>query len=125
MPECKVCHIDFPDWGQLTDHILAKKKIHPRYSINFALKFKTRANILNQKKDLHTDRIPLTEEEKQNKEDAHRELSGEVKTVTTLCPNCKRDIKQVLPVEFADNPFAWRSKNGILVVSCNTCRRKN
>jgi hypothetical protein len=70
--------------------------------------------------DRHRGRTALTEDEKQNKEDVHRVLSGEEKRVNTWCPKCKRIGVDSLPIEFVENPTAWRIA-GKIVKFCINC----
>ena len=121
MPDCKTCCLPFEDWPKLVDHILDNKSIHPKYSVKFALSYKLKHAMFEPAKK-QEGRIPLTEQEKENKIDTQRQLSGEMQIVKTLCPSCNAKPYQNLPIEFVQSPYAWR-KNELLVTCCNRCIR--
>lgn len=117
MPECNYCHADFADYKELALHIVFKKH---RAGLKWAANYLTKVNILNKIKD-KPDRIPLTEQELENKENAHRELSGENRTVLTTCPKCNQSIRMYIPIEHAENCFAWRKGRAFMIL-CDKCR---
>jgi hypothetical protein len=65
-------------------------------------------------------RIALTDEQKEAKESLVVTLSGRQKRAATICPKCKQSSLQILPVEYADSPFAWRAGKS-LVMLCQNC----
>lgn len=121
MPQCHSCGDIFPDWKALADHIATSKTGH-RKGKKWAAKIRM-VNSLSAKARYgkkNFERTPLTEEQKEAKELSQRELSGEIEVVTTVCPKCKHQAHQVLPVEFTQNNHAWRIK-ALLPVFCEGC----
>ena len=118
MPECRYCHQPTKDWHELAVHIIASKKGH-RGGKKWAAKYLHR-NLLN-KRD-HPERAPLTDEQREMREDTTRELSGQVEYANTICPKCKRQHREQLPIEFTESPTAWRVKQ-TLVVLCSGCSK--
>ena len=121
MPECNNCGYSCAEFKDLAKHIVANKKSHRR-GVKWASSFLLKVQFLNQKQDLNGGRIALTDEQKEAKQNAQREISGRIKFVETVCPRCKSGQRQTLPIEFADDPFTWR-KNKVLVVNCNRCTK--
>jgi len=66
-------------------------------------------------------RAVLTEDDKEAKESALRELSGEMEYVDVKCPRCGRYYKRVLETEYANSKTAMRDENGILLIYCQNC----
>jgi hypothetical protein len=123
---CFCCNQTFEDYQALALHISQAKKGH-RKSKKWAAKYNLKVGLLNQKKDI-PERIPFTDEDKQNKLSTIRTVSGEVETVVTVCPQCKGRSHQQLPIEFTRSQYAWRTVQGTLRVSCPNCtstRRAN
>ena len=119
---CKSCWDEFADFKELALHISSSKKGHRK-----GKKWASRYILLNglSPKNRNGDRparVALTEEQKANKEDTRRELSGDNEYATTVCPNCKNKSRPLLPVEFTNNSIAWKIK-GSLVVMCSSCGR--
>jgi predicted restriction endonuclease len=69
------------------------------------------------------ERVALTEEQKEAKQDCRATISGIRKMVETVCPKCKRKEHQSLPVEYVQSPLAWRQENR-LVILCVGCGAK-
>jgi len=126
--ECKTCGKPISDFSELIRHIIENKNTHPRWQVRWAGEKSMNADYLNQKVSRQEQfkqfqqRVELTDQEKQNKADAHREISGITKTTLCYCINCHQKIPQKIEVEHIQNPFAWR-KDKLLVVSCLNCRK--
>lgn len=123
MPNCNTCGYHANNFKDLAKHIIENRRKHPRKSVVWAEKFLTNAKWLNQKRDKPQGRTPLTEQEKKNKVDAHREVSGEEKRVITICPHCNSVSRQAIAVEYVESPTAWRNKGNNLMVNCFSCRK--
>lgn len=123
---CHYCHhTPFPDYTALAQHIIAEKRTHRKGRI-WAAKFLTRQRQLDQSatiKARRENRAPLTEQEKENRQSTLLELSGETTVIITSCPQCKSKMRQAIPVEYAKSKDAWRTTQGILVVSCARCQK--
>ena len=117
MIPCHSCALEFDDYKALALHIIASKKGHRKGKI-WAAKYMHR-NALNAKKQDYG-RTPLTEEQKDNKEDSRRILSGDTKPVVVNCPKCRNNHRTVLEEEFAESPEAWKIK-GLNAVMCPRC----
>lgn len=117
---CRTCNYSCEDFTMLAKHIIQNKRTHKK-GLKWASSFLTKAKILNRKPDLSSGRTPLTEEQKQAKQDSHRILSGIEKTVMTYCPGCNHKVPQRLPVEFIQSNFAWKNNN-LLMINCVNCR---
>jgi GTP cyclohydrolase FolE2 len=119
--QCRACgRDDFEDYTELAIHIQSSKKGHRKGKI-WASKYLLRVNQLNQKKE-YEQRVPLTEEEKENKRDTRRELSGQMEVVNTYCPRCKTRTRRQLEIEFTRGGQAWGIKNYYFVL-CQLCAR--
>jgi hypothetical protein len=118
---CHICNLNFESYPALAQHILRERKTH-RKSQKWAASFNLKVNILNQKKDAPTGRVALTEDEKQNKIDSHRELSGQTRAVFCLCSKCNTKFLANIEVEFLTDHGAWII-NKMPVFSCTSCRR--
>lgn len=75
---------------------------------------------LNQKKDL-PQRLPLTEQQKENKKEMAREVSGQYREVIAICPGCKGQYKTSIELEHFENKEAWLIK-GKPIIYCERCR---
>lgn len=109
--QCHTCKQVFADPKKLAKHIVANKKTHKKqYWAQSVLSDKKR---LDRKLSMRKlERTPLTDEDREAKEDTRREISGATKLVPTVCPRCKRPGNlQQLEVEHTDNPVAWRIGN--------------
>ena len=122
---CRTCGKTCENFTELAQHIIEERETH-RKGYKWASSFLLKVNFLNQKKDPPQGRIPLDEQEKQNKIDAQREISGITRKQICACPNCRQTFTEKLPVEFAQSPMAWRSNNALMVNcgSCKSVRRK-
>jgi hypothetical protein len=121
MPDCNSCHEPFADFGELADHILNDQEHHPIKSINWARSFKLRHAIYAKKMP---ERTPYTEQDKINRENCQRVLSGELKIVDSFCPLCRRSSRHPIPIEHAENPMSWRV-NKVLQITCESCNIKS
>ncbi len=122
METCHSCHQSFADFKELALHISKSKKGH-RKGKKWAAKYIMMNGLSSKNRNGNRPvRVALTEEQKANKEDTRRELSGDNEYATTVCPNCKNRSRPLLPREFAENPVAWRVKDS-LVVMCSGCGR--
>lgn len=121
MPECNTCHKPFGDFKALAKHILENRFSHG-HGVYWAQKFLTNADFLNQKVEKTQSRMPLTEQDKINKEDSQRILSGQEMIVLSICPNCAKSSRTSLPIEHTQSCTSWKI-NGKIAVNCYTCRR--
>ncbi len=121
MPICHSCNESFADFEALALHISSSKKGH-RKGRKWAAKYLTKVNKLNQKQSF-LNKTPLTKEDRENRANLKRELSGNFQYVNTLCPSCKNAIPQKLPIEFIQSVEAWRTKEGTLRVCCLNCQK--
>jgi hypothetical protein len=117
---CSSCRDKEP--REVAQHIQVE---HPNKHNKWAARVMTNFDQLNRKADLQkqTDRVPLTDEEKEAKRSTQRQLSGIETKTETLCLNCNQLVTQKLPVEYIQSPFAWRI-SGRLAVTCDSCRRR-
>ena len=120
MPICHSCNKPFPDFKELARHIIANKKTH-RKGLFWAQKHLMNQRALDKKATmLAKNHNPLTEEDKENKKDTRRVLSGQLKNANTFCPKCKRAGIYQFPIEYAESPDAWRTGKS-LVKLCVNC----
>jgi hypothetical protein len=121
MLKCWDCDCEYGDYRTLALHIITNQKTHHRgfrWANEYLLK-----DVIFGVKNPNEGRLPLTEKQKAAKESTERAISGRVRSVGTICPVCETPTSQTLPVEYTDDPFAWRIRGGLLVVSCQNCRR--
>lgn len=126
--ECKTCGKHVTDFKELIRHILSNSKTHPAWQVKWAGKATMNVEYLDRKvtmqKQFEGGKVPLTEQEKENKQDAKRVLCGIEKTVLCKCPACKTKFPTRIPVEYVESPSAWKDKDGkTLIVSCFGCRK--
>jgi predicted HNH restriction endonuclease len=117
--ECHSCHQVFADYGALALHIASSKKGHrkgKRWAAKYLVGNKLRTNRNNH------NRTPLTEQDRENKRNTVRELSGEIKNVPTVCPQCHQGQHQRLPIEYVKSNTAWKIRSEFVVI-CNNCGR--
>ncbi len=120
MPECHSCAYSCEEFIDLAKHIV---KMQHKNGLKWAMKFLANAQYLDAKVSRQNqERIPLTEQERENKTDCHRELSGQELEVFAVCPICHKNYSQVIPLEHSENPLAWRNGK-YLIISCGNCRR--
>lgn len=122
MPTCRTCNKECADFKELALHIIASRH---RQGKRWAAKYIMMNNLSPSKRFADKrDRIALTDEDKANREDTRRVLSGAQEFVTTLCLRCNYPTRQSLPVEYSQGRDAWRIQ-GHLVVMCPSCRGGN
>ena len=124
---CHYCPATFENFKELAKHIIASKKVglhSNRKSQAWAKKFLMNKDFLDRKVSMNQGggRIALTEEQKQNKEDIKRELSGQTKYVKTKCPKCKTLGFDFVEVEHLIEPFIW-TENERILKNCEVCRK--
>ena len=115
---CHSCNLSFVDYKELALHISTSRKGH-RQGKKWAAKYMMKVRALD-KRNNGGGRSPLTEDDKENKKNTRRELSGDNEHVATFCPHCRKKTKQVLPIEYTRSNEAWRLKD-YLVVLCQNC----
>ena len=128
--KCWTCgRIDFINWGALADHKLnSKDKEHRKDKAGriWAANYKYK-HVFYDKEKKDQVRTPLTDEQREAKEDTHRELSGQTKLVPVKCPRCRNhnipDVPRYerLEIEHVNEPNALRIDN-CFVKMCNGCR---
>ncbi len=117
MPMCLSCNKTCADFKELAIHIQSSKKGH-RKGKRWAAKYILRVRSLDKKK--LNGRMSLTKEQKDNRKDTIRELSGKNEKVVTYCPRCKSPKGGLMPIEFTQSKVAWRIKDKLVVV-CEIC----
>jgi phage FluMu protein Com len=123
---CYTCGANFGyDWVAWAKHTLEKisenkKDIAHKKGKLFAHKILINAKKLNQKRDLNG-RVPLTEQEKENKVSTRRETSGIFNYILAICPNCKTRHRMKVEEEFTTDEFTWKAKESHFVL-CENCR---
>lgn len=116
---CRSCgKDDFKDYTELAVHILSSSKKTHKHGRIWAAKYSNRKTL---SKRIFGEYQPITDEQREAKEDTRRELSGETKLVPTRCPRCKTGSRQMIEVEHANNPEALRIDN-YFVILCEGCR---
>ena len=110
---CWICgKNDLDGWDELAKHIMTssdKKHRSNKKARKWAAErqHSQRKRLIMQSKQFG--RTPLTDEQREAKEDTRRELSGQTKLVPVKCPNlrCKTGIRyQDLELEHVANPQA-------------------
>lgn len=121
---CRTCGYDSEDFKLLAQHIISQRLTHPKWQQKWAQKFLANATFLDQKvsRQNNDGRIPLTDQERENKSDCRREISGQLKPAFCTCPNCHKSRREMLPLEHYENPTAWKISNAF-AVNCGSCRR--
>jgi hypothetical protein len=119
---CFYCEKDCEDYAELARHIMASKNGHGK-GRRWAAKYLSINSLSPEKRHEQRQGSPLTAQDYENREKARRVLSGTVKTVSTVCPNCHQSGRQVLPMEYIESKSAWRTKSGTLIVNCPGCQK--
>lgn len=120
IPICNICHQQFESWQELALHIMQNKKSH-RKSMKFAARVLATVNIRETPHRAPVDPdYKSTELGEQNRANATKELSGKTRRLYTVCPQCKRQSDDDIPVEVSKN--IWND-NGRVFVLCQSCRR--
>jgi len=120
---CSSCGVIKEDFKDLAKHIVASRKGHKK-SRPWALKFLSKARILDQKRDTNKVRVKLTETEKENKRSSKIKISGANKEVLTVCPSCGEIFAQEIPIEYIGDVDNWKQKDGSLIINCEGCRKR-
>jgi len=121
IPKCHYCNAPvFANWTELALHISSSRKGH-RKGKRWAANFLIGKKVKDKKKQQPRKR--QTAEEKETKKNLVRVLSGDTEFVDTLCLRGKHTVRQSLPVEYSQNPRAWRIQ-GRLVLTCVGCGGK-
>ena len=118
---CNTCGEPFENYKDLAVHIQTAGKSHRKGKL-WAAKFVTNVTYLDQKKE-HTERLPIDDQVRENREACIRETSGKMVVTQVFCPNCRKNFRLPVEKEHAENPLAWRT-NKILTLNCESCRRK-
>lgn len=126
--ECKTCGKHVTDFKELIRHILSNSKTHPAWQVKWAGKATMNVEYLDRKvtmqKQFEGGKVPLTEQEKENKKNTQRELSGIESIQTCKCSHCRQHHPERIPVEYIQSPGAWRDIDGkTLIVTCMSCRK--
>jgi hypothetical protein len=119
--QCNTCGDSFDTYQELAAHIQSSPRKTHKHGRKWAAKLLLRVSQLDKKQDFEN-RTKLTEQEKENKLDTRRELSGQKTFVNTKCPQCKRVHAEALEVEYAHSKDAWRAGNMFMIL-CISCRR--
>jgi len=120
MPKCLTCGKSFEDYSELAKHIMTTpkhrkgKKWAAKYIHLNTLSLRARNGALK-------GRTPLTDEQKEARQDSIRVPSGDTVRMDTFCPKCKIKYTDVFEVEYAYDKDAWRVKD-CLVRLCFDCR---
>lgn len=139
MPEikCRTCGQLFGNWDEVSAHILEHAKIkndphkRDRAGILWAKKYKHRSAINKLKKIGQSKDAPyrqtLTKEQKLNKQDSRRVLSGKTKLVPIKCFNSKcknggqNGRREPIEIEYVESEQALRD-GGCFLILCENCR---
>ena len=116
---CNTCGEPFENYKDLAVHIQTVK--HKRGKL-WAARVTTNVTYLDQKKE-RTERLPVDDQVRGNREACVRDTSGKMMIAQVFCPNCKRLSRFPVEKEHAENPLAWRVNNA-LMINCLSCRRK-
>ncbi len=124
MPECRSCFQDFPDFKTLAIHISGEKRGHAKGK-KWAAKYLLVNGLSAKQRFEHKERVALTEDEKDARDNAHLELSGETKMVYAYCTACRRKYPRVVEVEYVTSQTALRGGDGTLMITCENCGGRN
>ena len=103
---CLSCGQEFGNYQELALHISVSREGHRRGK-KWAAKYMSR-HIINKRDVELGGRVPLTTEQKINKEDTRRELSGDTEYVNTICIKCNKPSRPLLEAEYVNSHQAWR-----------------
>ena len=118
--DCRACGQFFEDYGELAQHIAGEKRGHKKGK-KWAAAYLLKVRQLNQRKDLK-ERVPLSEEDKENRRELRVELSGVKKMTNTQCPKCKSPHAEALEIEYVKSPLIWATSRGTPLILCARCR---
>lgn len=125
---CHSCGANLENYHELALHLDKNRKTHKvSYRTKKWIAKMLLVNTLSYKNRHElSKRVPNMQEKTdfgdENREKARMELSGENEYATTICPSCKRQSRQLLPIEYINSPIAW-AINGNLAVLCGGCRK--
>lgn len=118
MINCHNCDFTCEEYQSLAKHIIsAQHKRGLKWANGFLLK-----HVLFKEANPNEGRTPLSEQDRANKIDSQRELSGQGCIVVVQCPQCTKTSRQLLAEEFTRSNEAWKSKNNQYFVMCESCR---
>ena len=119
---CRTCGRDnFKNWREFAHHLQDNKKTHhtgQRWAARYILKQSELDRKLTKNNQYRT---PITDAQREAKEDTQYEPSGNMNLVPVKCPRCSMGSRQMLEVEHTENPQAWRIEN-CFVVLCGGCK---
>ncbi len=115
---CRSCGKVCEDYQELALHISTSKKGHSKGK-RWAAAYISRYVINKHIRELNG-RTPLSSEDRANKEDARRVLSGEQRVADVICPKCRKPSRVTLETEYVSSPQAWRIQ-GRLAKMCTGC----
>jgi uncharacterized C2H2 Zn-finger protein len=119
---CSSCGVIKEDFKELAKHIATSKKGHQKGKV-WASKFLLNVRMLDRKKDKLRGRVALTDTEKESKRNSKAILSGREAEISTTCPNCGIIMVQFIPEEYVKDFDCWKSKDGVIFVNCENCRK--
>jgi hypothetical protein len=122
MITCHSCNYVCEEYKDLAKHVVANKVNH-RKGYKWASAFLLKVDFLNHKKDMPTGRVAYTEEQKESRLEIIRQLSGEMRKAVAVCPICKTNHRNELPIEYFVSGRAWRTDRGLLVLCCERCKK--
>jgi len=116
--KCLSCGKGFDDYHALALHISSSKKGH-RKGKKWAARY-IFMDVIYEKRKKQGGRVSLKPEQKANKENSRRVLSGGQRMVEIVCPYCHNSSRTVLEEEYVSSLQAWRIQ-GRLVKMCASC----
>lgn len=118
--KCNSCGETFETYKDLAIHIMSSKKGHRQGKI-WASKYLSKQRILDRKVSMQSrNHSPFTEQDRENRREAERVLSGNIANTRTICPKCKSLGIYQFPIEHTESKEAWRI-GGSLVKLCIRC----
>jgi hypothetical protein len=117
---CNTCHQSFESYKELALHIITNKKTHKKGRL-WASKYTMKQRALDMKTTIQNrNHTPLTEQDRENKKDTRRELSGRLINTNTICPACKKTGVHQFEIEYIKDPDTWRMGNNFVRL-CPRC----
>jgi len=122
MPNCKTCGASFIGFSELASHIRKNKKTHKKGQ-KWAAKYIHISKLsLKAKNGSFEPREPLTEEQKEARQECIRKPSGDMVTVDAICPKCKSKYRMLIEIEYAISKDALKVKDYFIRL-CPDCRK--